>query len=219
MKADEWIAEARDMARFAASCVVGAESANREVTVMVGVGGVPRSIVFGGSAARLDGRSLARLVLGTLHAAAARVDEHLTARLGDHAGVFRGDLPGLPPDNGTGAEAGNSDPVPKPIPELERTRARLADRVGIAAQLRTSASQNRTLVENSDGRIRIGVRGVTVEELFLADGLLSEYGSEALGMLLVSLVQGAIARSAERVAELAGELTGTRLDISGREAV
>ncbi|MEV6524219.1 hypothetical protein AB0M43_19895 [Longispora sp. NPDC051575] len=219
MRTDEWITEAGGMARFAASCVVGAESANREVTVMVGVGGVPRSIVFGGQAARLDGRSLARLVLGTLRTAASRVDEHLTARLGDHAGLFRSELPDLPPGDGTGAEVGDSDPVQKPIPELERARALVAGRVEIASQLRISASQNRTLVENSDGRIRVGVRGVTVEELFLADGLLPEYGSEALGLLLVSLVQGAIARSAERVAELAGELTGTRLDIPGRGSV
>ncbi|WP_412539875.1 hypothetical protein R8Z50_29205 [Longispora sp. K20-0274] len=298
MRTEEWITEVRELARYTASCAVGVTSADREVTVTVGPGGVPREITFTGSAARLDGEGLARLVLDTLHAAAARVDQRLTARLGEHAGLFRGDLPQPPtpdaperatpeaspnpgrglgasptgpaaphggplqgamlgataahggpgarepdrpvarpdgpvrahagsrPSGGAGTEpGGGAGPGPRReaapgaratvVPELERMRDLLAARAAVSDRLRTAAGQDHTLVENSDGRIRILVRGVTVERLSLADGLLAEYGAEALGMLLVSLIQGAIARSAARVAELAGELTGTRLAVPG----
>ncbi|GIG60434.1 hypothetical protein Lfu02_48060 [Longispora fulva] len=264
MRTDEWITEVRELARFTASCAVGVTSVNREVTVTVGAGGVPREITFGESAARLDGVSLARLVLETLRAAAARVDERLADRLGDHAGLLRGDLStpaaqdeqgeraqnhsgarvaevpgreggvgagdgvhghaGSRPSGGAGTEpGGGAGPGPRreavhahaghPIPELERFRELVADRAARSTRLRTSLGEDRTLAENSDGRIRILVRGVTVEQVSMADGLLAEYGAEALGMLLVSLIHGAIARSAARAAELTAELTGTRLDI------
>ncbi len=185
-----------------------------EVTLAVGVGGIPLWIDVSDAARGVGGRVLSRLVMEALDRAYAEVTERDAIETEEDLGGERPriiDIPQSDEDDYAGLRGDFRS-------ELERLRELADERISTGRELQREAARARTSAECPDRGVRVTVQAGRVAELSIWEGATPD------GEALLAVIQGAFARAAQRdlvraaqvslvdLGALAGRL-GVRVDV------
>jgi DNA-binding protein YbaB len=211
-----------------------ASSADRSVSVTVAAGGAVTAVHLTGQAMRNDSATLAMLIVDTIRAAAAQVQESLAAHAAEVSGgaggfsaVLRGELAAPPVlddvDPSVEDDVDHVSPtfaLPPGYPAIddleeavERLRASAKAQHARYVEVRERFATLTATGQSFDGSVTASVRPGSVISVHI-DPAAMRHGPGILGHLVVSAIQAASARLATAMAGAAQDLAGPRLDLA-----